>query len=251
MDAPETAFPMHTLLLCSDVQFLGTTRGVLNQLQVAPDIAANCNDALSLIESQEFDVIIVDWREISNLGEFLTAVQHSKRNHEAVLVAIVRDLLDLRQAFAAGVLFLIHKPPSTMQIERCLRAAYCATVTRRRKHHREPVDILASISTRSQPFAEVVLTNLSESGAGIRLRSARLQLSAHRLSAGEELDLLFSLPGMDARIHASGRVIWTTEDAAGIRFSSIPDSERGPFQSWLTDCVERSLAALCQKLRCA
>lgn len=77
---------------------------------------------------------MVDWREVLNLGEFLCSVRRSKLNQECVLVAIVRDLLDLRQAFAAGVNFLIHKPPSTIQIERCLRAAYSATVARRRKH---------------------------------------------------------------------------------------------------------------------
>ena len=50
-------------------------------------------------------------------------MRKSKKNQECVLVAIMRDLLDLRQAFAAGVHFLIHKPASAVQIERCLRAA--------------------------------------------------------------------------------------------------------------------------------
>jgi hypothetical protein len=68
-------------------------------------------------------------------------VRKSKKNQECVLVAIMRDLLDLRQAFAAGVHFLIQKPASAVQIERCLPAAYCATVVRRRKQHREPVRI--------------------------------------------------------------------------------------------------------------
>jgi len=51
----------------------------------------------------------VDWREIDNLAEFLSAVRHSKLNQDCVLVAIVRDLLDLKQAFAAG------SPPADSQ----------------------------------------------------------------------------------------------------------------------------------------
>lgn len=47
-------------------------------------------------------MIIVDWREIDNLAEFLSAVRHSKLNQDCVRVAIVRDLLDLKQAFAAA-----------------------------------------------------------------------------------------------------------------------------------------------------
>jgi len=251
MNAPTTTIAMHTLMLCSDVQFLGATRSVLNELQVSPKIVGNCDNALALIHDQEFDVIVVDWREIDHLGEFLSALRLSKLNHECVLVAIVRDLLDLRQAFAAGVHFLIHKPPSTLQIERCLRAAYCARVARRRKQHREPVDILASISGRHSRLAEVIVTNLSEGGAGLRVRGADLEGPQAHLTAGEEIDLHFALPGAAVILHASGRVVWTTPDKAGVRFSFIPESESAPFESWLTECVERSLAELCERLRCA
>ncbi len=113
MENPQTTLAMHTLLLCSDVPFLGTTRGVLSQFHVTPKVVGGCDEALTLIQEHEFDLIVVDWREILSLGEFLCAVRRSKLNQECVLVAIVRDL---RQAFAAGVHFLIHKPPSTIQI---------------------------------------------------------------------------------------------------------------------------------------
>jgi DNA-binding NarL/FixJ family response regulator len=118
-------------------------------LHVTPKIINTSAAALAMIQAHEFDAIVVDWREIDNLAEFLSAVRHSKPNQDCVLVAIVRDLLDLRQAFAAGVHFLIHKPASAVQIGRCLRAAYNAIVARRRKQHREPVAILASVATRN------------------------------------------------------------------------------------------------------
>lgn len=123
MEKATTTLPMHALLLCADVQFLGTTRGVLSQFSVNPRVVGTGDEAMALLDDQEFDVIVVDWQEIGNLGDFFSALRRSKLNRECVLVAIVRDLLDLRQAFAAGVHFLIHKPPSTLQIERCLRAA--------------------------------------------------------------------------------------------------------------------------------
>ncbi|MGC1647619.1 MAG: hypothetical protein WA741_17505 [Candidatus Sulfotelmatobacter sp.] len=64
----KTTLEMHTLLLCADVQFTGTTRNVLNQLHVTPKIVGSCEAAMALIQEHEFDVIIVDWREIDNLG---------------------------------------------------------------------------------------------------------------------------------------------------------------------------------------
>jgi len=248
MENPKTTIAMNTLLLCSDIQFLGTTRSVLSQLQVTPKVVGNCDEALSLVQEHEFDLIVVDWREIDNLGEFLSTVRRSKLNHECVLVGIVRDLLDLQQAFAAGVQFLIHKPPSAVQIERCLRAAYSATVARRRKQHREPVNIPATASTRTWPCLEVMVANVSEGGAGIRLRVDR-STGEPRLNVGEELDLCFALPEGGETLHATGRVMWTTAERAGIQFSFIPESERLALESWLTACVERSLTELSERLQ--
>lgn len=67
----KTSFPMHTLLLCPDVQFLGTARNVLNELNVTPKTVGSSDEALVMIRAHEFDVIVVDWREINNLGDFL------------------------------------------------------------------------------------------------------------------------------------------------------------------------------------
>jgi len=221
----KTTLEMHTLLLCADVQFLGTTRGVLNQLHVTPQIVGACDAAVAAIQTQEFDVIVLDWREIDNLA----------------------DLLDLHQAFAAGVHFLIHKPASVVQIERCLRAAYCATVVRRRKLHREPVSIVASVSTRTQPFAEATIVNLSEGGLG--LRTSDDDRIGAPLGVTEEVDLRFVLPGTDEMLQISGTVVWSTSIQCGIKFGYVPEPERLALESWLTVCVERSLALLCSRVR--
>lgn len=244
----KTTLEMQTLLLCADAQFLGITRNVLNQLQVTPKIVSNCGAALEMIQQHEFDVIVVDWREIDNLGDFLCALRKSKLNHECVLVAIMRDLLDLHQAFAAGVHFLIHKPASAVQIERCLRAAYCATVVRRRKQHRETVSIPAVISTRTQPFAEARVVNLSEGGIGLQI-DGHQDLGRVALSAGDEVGLRFALPETEQMLHTMGRVVWTTAQFCGIRFSYIPDDERTALEQWMTVCVERSLAEVCERVR--
>src|SRR3974390_3099886 len=203
-NTPKAPLEMHTLLLCNDVAFLGTTRNVLTQLRVTPRMVNTSAAALAMIQAHAFDTIIVDWREIDSIAELLTAVRGSKLNHEAVLVAIVRDLLDLRQAFAAGVHLLIHKPASAVQIERCLRAAYNATVARRRKLHREPVVVLASVSTRRQPVGEVTVVNLSEGGAKLRT-SVQDFISGVLLSSGDDLGLRFKLPGTEQMLEIEGR----------------------------------------------
>lgn len=245
---PKSKLEMHTLLLCNDVAFVGITRSVLNRLNVTPKMANTSAAAVALIQSHAFDVVVVDWREIDNLAEFLSAVRHSKLNHECVLVAIVRDLLDMKQAFAAGVHFLIHKPASAVQIERCLRAAYCAMVARRRKHHREPVVILASVSSRTQPFGEATVVNLSEGGVKLRT-NAHDFVAGVSLGAGDDVDLRFALPGTEEMLDIDGKVVWATADACGVRFRYIPETQRAALEQWLTDCVERSLCRTCERIR--
>jgi len=244
---PKSRLQMHTLFLCADVSFLGITRSVLSDLQVTPRIVNTSAAALSMIQAHEFEAIIVDWREIDNLSEFLCAVRRSKTNHDCVLVAIVRDLLDLKQEFAAGVHFLIHKPASAVQIERCLRAAYNATVVRRRKQHRKPVTIVASISTHARLLFEATLVNLSE-GAAVEI-NPRVFLTGTIPSVGEEIDLRFALPESGEMLEVNGRVVWSTVWKFGVKFAHIPDTQRAALERRLAECVERSLAQLCEKIR--
>ncbi len=243
MATTRPSIAMNTLLLCGDVQFTGITRTVLGDLQVHPQIVGSSEAALGMIHAVEFDVIIVDWREIDNVSDFLCAVRRSKLNYECVLVAIVRDLLDLKQAFAAGVHFLIHKPASAMQIERCLRAAYAATVARRRKQHREPVEIVATVGSRRHSEIDAMIVNLSDCGAGLQTRSTS-NFVGSSFEAGEDISLQFTIPGSELPVHATGIVIWTTADTCGVRFRYIPEEQKAGLQSWLTECVERSLAAM-------
>ena len=248
--APKSTLSMQTLLLCADIPFLGITRSVLQQLQVTPRIVNTSAAALAMVQAHEFDVIIVDWREIDNLADFLCAVRRSKHNQDCVLVAIVRDLLDLKQAFAAGVHFLIHKPASAVQIERCLRAAYSATVARRRKQHRERVKIVASVSTHAHPLFEATVVNLSEGGVGVEI-NPRVFISGVLPSNGEEISLRFALPGSGEMLDISGVVVWTTVWTFGVKFSYIPEMQRQALDRWLTECVERSLAELSERIRAA
>jgi CheY-like chemotaxis protein len=234
---------MNTLLLCRDAQFLGTTKRVLKQLAVRTTIDENADSALARMANQEFDSVIVDWRELDNMGDFLDWVRKSKVNRRCRVVAIVRDLLDAQQAFAAGVHFLIQKPASIVQIERCLRAAHSSFIADRRKSHREHVQIGASLSGKSLPLARATILNIGEGGVGLEMNLAG---GKSRLSAGDQVELNFQLPETTQLIHAGGIIAWVNSDGGvGVQFRYIPEVERRPFERWLTICLERSLAEVC------
>jgi hypothetical protein len=45
------------------------------------------------------------------------------------------------------------------------------------------------------------------------------------LSAGEELDLHFALPGGEETLRAAGILVGTTTEHAGIRFTAVPNKD--------------------------
>ncbi len=141
---------------------------------------------------------------------------------------------------------LIHKPASAVQIERCLRAAYSARIAQRRRHHREPVSIVASVSMRNYPLSEVLVVNLGDGGLALKMDGGA---SGHCPKVGEDVDLRFALPRTGEIMDVSGRVVWGTADACGVRFNYVPDNQRQSLEQWLTACVERSLAELCERIR--
>jgi hypothetical protein len=186
----------------------------------------------------------MDWREIDDLAEFLCMVRRCDLNSDCVLVAIVRDVLDVRQACTAGVHFLIHKPASVVQIERCLRTAFLTSVARRRKTYRAPVEFDATLSMRNLPGVQATIINLGEGGAGLRLKALQ-GLSVTELTVGDSVRLSFRLPGTPASLHVLGRIMWSTSQGdIGLQFTWMPDAERIQLDGWLTRCLENSVAEL-------
>jgi hypothetical protein len=92
-------FAINALILCDDTHFLKTLERVFAKLGVNSEITGDYASALAALEQRKIDAVVVDWQEISNLGEFLETVRKSKMNKECVIIGIASDLLDLRQAF--------------------------------------------------------------------------------------------------------------------------------------------------------
>jgi CheY-like chemotaxis protein len=230
---------MQTLLLSPDQPLLTTLSAVLHGLNVEAEAACSKERALELVRNGQYDVIVLDWHGGRSAYEILDAIDRSQACCDTVLVGVVAESVEMRQAFAAGVHFLIHKPASVVQIERCLRVAYGSSVGKRRKRHREAVSVAASVRTRKQASAEAVVVNLSETGVGLRLQAADESEGAS-VAAGEEIDLNFNLPDLEMPVQAKGRVIWTTPSHCGIRFTSMVEGGQLLLERWLSACVERS-----------
>ena len=242
-------FDINALILCDDSHFLRTMESVFARLGVRSERSLDYTAALTALEQQRIDTVVVDWREIINLGEFLETVRSSKMNKQCLLIGIASDLLDLRQAFSTGVQFLIHKPASVVQIARCLQAAHSAVIVKRRKQHREPVRIAATVYNRGTPLLGAMVANLGSEGAGLRLNTTGCKMSA-RLSAGDEIDLTFISPGSGKPIDTNGVVVWVNPNGdAGVQFQYVPAGEKSKLEQWLGERFDRAVLLLRERLQ--
>lgn len=242
-------FDINALILCDDSHFLVTMGHVFARLGVRSERSSNYTAALNALEQKRIDTVVVDWQEIVNLCEFLETVRQSKMNKDCLFIGIASDLLDLRQAFSAGVQYLVHKPASVVQIARCLQAAHAAVIVKRRKQHREPVRIAATLHTKSTPLLGALMVNLGSEGGGLKLNTTGCKASA-RVVAGDELDLSFISPGSGGVIHASSVVVWVNSHGdAGLKFEYIPAAEKSKLEQWLAGRFDVAVAMLRERLR--
>ena len=92
------------------------------------------------------------------------------------------------------------------------------------------------------------MVNLSEGGAKLRT-CVQDFVAGVSLRAGDDVDLRFALPGTQEMLDVAGRVVRATTDACGVRFGYIPEPQRAALQAWLTECVERSISRVCERIR--
>lgn len=242
------AFEMNALVFCQDRAFLAIMNRVLSQLGLKTNVTADYNYALSMLDQKRIDAVVIDWQEIVDLGDFLENIRKSKLNRESVRVVIARDLLDIRQAFSAGVQFLIHKPASFTQISRCFEAMKGAILRQRRKSHREPVRIPVTLASRNVPLVGATITNISSEGLGLRLNTRTCRVTT-QVSAGTLVDFAFMLPETRNSIRGTGRIMWVSDDGdAGTEFQSLSDLLRPDLENWVEERFDRAVARLSQSV---
>jgi hypothetical protein len=93
-----------------------------------------------------------------------------------------------------------------------------------------------------------MVVNLSEGGIVLRI-DGRDDMARVMLSAVEEVDLRFALPETGEILHTTGWVVRTTVPRLRHPVSYTPDGERLALEQWMTACVERPLAELCERMR--
>jgi hypothetical protein len=218
------------LLVCNDAEAVRHVTEGMQQFAIATEVCNKVSLALGLLKHQKFEAVVVDLG-LGQANEVLERVRLSQSNRTAVTFAIT----DPQKPTGLKVQphFAMEKPLSASSVGRTVKAAFGSIVRERRRSFRCPVTIPAVIQINGQE-ASCRLVNISEGGMAIT--------ETPSLKPGEQIRVLFTLPGQRDRFAVESEVCWYDEKgSAGLRSLLISAEQRAVLQEWLAAKLEEGL----------
>ena len=217
---------LRALVVCPDPGSSNLLTQVLSELGMAAEHTPSVSNGLQLLESQRFDVVVLDYRADEDSEKFLAQLRQSARNRASMLIAIVDGEFNARPVFGLGANFVLYRPLSAERTRISLRAARGLMRRERRRAPRIPLNSSANVAYPGAPEVNALLTDLSDGGTSLQ--------TANRLPSSCKVYFDFALPGQQQLVRLSGEVAWQDSSGrTGIRFLDVPQSSRRLIQSWL------------------
>lgn len=222
---------LRSLLLSSDRDTVRVVSRVFKNLEVDMDQCGETFAALSQALEHRYDAIMVDdaseephvaLEKLIAMPSCGASVRIVLADHGKVLHPFIR----------ANTQVVIYKPLSPDRVRQALRAVRnLMTRERRRGNGRISTTLTARMSPSHArgPGKQIVITDLSETGAAIRC-----DLDLLPASGGVNVD--FSLPGEPELVHATAELVWQdNKERAGIRFLDMPSQARKQLSKWIKE----------------
>lgn len=217
---------LRALVVCPDQDSAKLLMMILAELGLAAEHTPLMTRGNELVESQQFDVVVLDYRADQSSEEFLSRLRQSAKNRATMLVAVVDSEFNARPVFGLGANFVLYRPLSPERTRISLRAARGLMRRERRRAPRTTVNSATNVAYPGAPEMNAVMADLSDGGTSIQTSS--------RLPTSCKVYFEFALPGQKQLVRLSGEVAW--QDASGrtgIRFLDVPQSSRRLMQTWL------------------
>lgn len=217
---------LRALVVCPDQDSVSLLALILSELGMAAEHTPSISHGLELVDSQHFDVIVLDYRADPSSEEFLKRLRHSSKNRASMLIAIVDGTFNARPVFGLGANFVLYRPLSSERTRISLRAARGLMRRERRRAPRTPVSSTANVACPGTPELNAAMTDLSDGGTALQTTS--------RIPPACKVYFEFALPGQQQLVRLSGEVAWQDSSGrVGIRFIDVPQSSRRLIQTWL------------------
>ena len=215
-----------SLLVCSDAQAVQALSRILQDLGIAVEACGDLRVAQARLDDQHFDALLIDCQNEKAAVELMAHARNTSTNKTIIVIAIVSGENDVREIFAKGANFALHKPISRERAAHSMRVARGLMQSDRRIRPRTPVKANSSITYAGKEDVPAALVDLSEEGISVR--------SDSNLPPYCKVYFQFALPGSASLIQLSGEVMWQDSSGrVGIRFARVPKTSRRVLNDWL------------------
>jgi hypothetical protein len=162
----------------------------------------------------------------------LDEVHLSPANRTAVTFAISGSHAE-GAVFRKRSEFVFERPLSAKSIRSTLNPAYGLILRERRRYFRCPISIPVLLLRQAQPEVHSKSVNISEGGMALS--------TSVSLSAGEKIQVQFTLPDHEVPFLAESDVCWGKPGQLGIRFLALSQEHKSVLQTWLSQKLEDAL----------
>jgi DNA-binding response OmpR family regulator len=187
--------------------------------------------ALDAVTTRKLDTLIMDWNGTYEPGRILSAMRSTEQNAKSTVLALVKGDREMQAATQAGANFIVYKPMDVDQATRFVRAAYGNMLLQRRRSPRVEIDVPAIVNVAGMGQVKGKVINLSVRGLAC--------LCEEEIVLGQELAIVFTLPGNTILIHVTCKVMNVIKrerlTRAGVSFTSIPPNELPMLEKWMSD----------------
>jgi len=228
---------LQALLVSKDDQVADTLSQALASFGVALDRSSAAEVAVSRLEEERFDQIIVDFEDAATASLVLETnrrLANPEHGNPAITVAVVCDRSQIRDILGGGAHFVLTKPISPDQAHATLRAATALLKRERRQSFRVPVQAPVSIHNGENENLEGILLDLSAGGMDV--------LAAKPLPASTMLRVSVELPDGGPHIEGETEVAWSSSNGqTGLRFLDMDLRMREQLADWLAAHSQEAL----------
>jgi CheY-like chemotaxis protein len=216
-----------SLLLSQDPDLVRPIRSALEKHSIGVEVCIGPNAGTEILATEHFDAVIVDCDDLQGGLEMLQGLRGTSANKSSVAVAVLNQRTSTAQAFQMGAHFVVQKPVSTLNADRCASAAVAMMTRERRRYYRHPLDLAITAYFGKDEMREITASNISEGGMAVRFSDP---LPASGLSK-----ISFLLPDMQSPLEFRADVAWVDElGQAGLRFVDLPKKAQETIEDWLT-----------------
>lgn len=222
---------LESLLLSQDEELVRVLRPTLEELSIEVELCEKASTGASVLGSSKFDAVIVDCDDLAGGLDLLKCIRSTPSNRHAVAFAVLNgNNTTTKDAFSLGASFVLQKPITALNAERCFHAALNLMLKERRRYFRQPVKVQVKLDLGGKVLVATT-TNISEGGLAVVLPTP--------LPKGTVPQVKFALPGSDIHIDVAAEVAWVDlKGFAGLRFQHMPKSSQTELEHWLDAHME-------------